>query len=637
MFIFAKNSCRWQIVCLLGFAILNGAVEAQSFRIPTLSVEEIKPGMTGVGKTIFYGHHIDDFGVEVLDVMKNVYPQRDLIIVRLTGDKAERMGIVSGMSGSPVYIEGKLVGALSMRLGDFQKEPIAGVTPIAEMIKSADKEQQRRKGSSSAASAMQSYLQALLVGSEASFWQKQLENHLPYKPTGNGMLQPIESPLNFSGFSEQALAISAPMLQVFGFKPQSSGAITDMPFRANVSLEPGSAISQVFLSGDLGIDATGTLTAVEQDKILAFGHYIFNLGETNLPLGRSRILATLPSLFDAKKLAVTEEIIGVARQDRLAGIYGELGRQPTWIPVRVNLVEEDANQTTFNFRLASDASVNNIMPFFLRTALFQALVAGRLAAAPCAVELTGNITLCDDRVVRFTDFFAYQQQLGFLGAGSEVAEAADFCARVFGALTVNDFSAPAVTKIDLDARIRHGEYVARLQSLSLSHLEANPGDSLMLSLKLQCSNSKEIPLKRRIKLPRNLQTKYVTVIAGSSSAINLNEMQKNPDKYRATSLAQLLNIIENRRRSNRLYIQLREAATGLAIAGEELNALPPSIMNIMDSRSDAKYLRERVFFEDSISSEYKITGSIKITLKINQPPSGNKKKDNYPSTSTFDW
>lgn len=628
-------SSRLFLAYLIGFLLWSSIVGAQSLRTPSMATDEIKPGMTGIGKTIFYGNRIDEFGVEVLDVMKNVYPQRDLIIVRLTGEKAEKMGIVSGMSGSPIYIDGKLIGALSMRLGDFQKEPIAGVTPFADMVQAADKESLRGRSSFSAASWMDDYLRGLLIGSEANFWQKVFENQLPCYTFSNHTLRPIESPMNFSGFSDQVVAASGQWLSSFGFLPQSGGHSAAAVSDPKAPLQPGSAVSQVFVAGDLGIDATGTLTAIDGDKILAFGHYIFNLGETNLPLGRSRILATLPSLFEAKKLAVTEEIIGVARQDRVTGIYGELGRQPEWIPVRARLQADDATETIFNFRLANDAALSNIMPFFLRTALFQALVVGRLAAAPCAIELNGKITFRDQRTVQFSDFFAYEQQLGFLGAGSETAEAADFCAKILGALMVNDFPAPAVTHIDINARIRHGEHVARLQSISLSHLEAKPGDSLTLSLKLRRSNGKKIQYHRRLQLPRNLQSKYITIFAGSASAIILNEIQKNPDKYRPNSFEQLLNIIENRRRNNMLFIQMREAATGLAIAGEELNALPPSIMNIMDSRSDAKYLREREIFEDAIFTEYKITGFKKLSLKINQPPSPVNQKDKQKLFSTW--
>ncbi|MBN2355386.1 hypothetical protein JXO59_04695 [candidate division KSB1 bacterium] len=609
----------------------------QSFRTPVMPVENIKPGMTGVGKTIFYGDKIEEFGVEVLDIMRNIYPQRDLIVVRLTGDKAEKWGVVSGMSGSPVYINGKLVGALAMRLGDFQKEPIAGVTPFADMVQAAEMDSRRKEISTSSASLMHTYLQSVFIPSDEWFWNNWIDNNRPVISRTDPSLRPIEAPLILSGFSDQVLSSSRPVLSSLGFMPVAAGSAGDTPFRADVGLEPGSAISQVFITGDLGIDATGTLTAIEDSKILAFGHYIFNLGPINLPLGRSHIIATLPSYFDAKKIAMTKEIIGIARQDRLSGIYGELGRQPAWIPVRVHLQAEDNPLRTFQFRLASDRSINNIMPFFFRTALFQALVAGKLAADPCTIELTGKISFDDGQTLNFSDFFSYEQRLGFLGAGSEAAQAADFTAKIMGLLMVNDFSPPTMTDIEVKAVIRSGEHLARLRSMHLDRLEANPGDSLLLTLKLRRTDGREINYHHTIKLPVNLQAKYVTLFAGGSAALILNEIRKNPDKYRPASFKHLLAIIEKRRKGNTLYIQVREPAAGMTIEGEELNALPPSIMNIMDGRTGGKYLRDRVLSEEAILTDQEITGLQKINLRIIQSPSVAKKKDNSEKTTIFDW
>lgn len=624
------------IVAYLLFLILPSY--GQMWSTPTMALEEIKPGMRGIGKTVFYGERVEEFGIEVVDVMKNIYPQRNIIIVRLTGEKAERMGVVSGMSGSPVYINNKLVGALAMRFGEFQKEPIAGVTPFSELIQVAEQENERNETTFSSASLLHDYLQGILIDADNNFWSNILQKNPTATPFAVASMRQIESPMILSGFSELVLSQFSPVLSSFGFVPTVGGASEIDTFQTSAEIEPGSAISQVFISGDLSIDATGTLTAVEGSKILAFGHYIFNLGPTNLPMARSHILVTIPSLLGSNKMATAKEIIGVVRQDRLTGIYGEIGRQPTWIPVHLELQYERKKPVFFTFRLASDPAVNNLMPFFLRTALFQAMVAGKLGADPCTVQIVGEIKLSDSSKVNIEDFFSYEERLGFLGAGSDVARAADIVARIVGALQVNDFVTPAISGIDLTTRMRSGENLCRIESMRLDRLEANPGDSLTLTIQLRQTDGNKSTYHRKLHLPTNLQTKNISIFAGGAAALTLNELQSNPDKFRPSSFSQLLSILENRRRTNILYIQIREPAAGMTVNGQELNALPPSILDVMDGRSGEKFLRERLLFEDVVNTQHEITGLKRISLRIIQPKKSSAyKEDNLPSLRIFEW
>jgi hypothetical protein len=588
-----------------------------SWRLETIPVTEIKSGMTGTGKTVFQGEEIETFGVVVIDVVENFYPQEDLIIVRLTGAKVEHTGVVAGMSGSPIYIDGRLAGALALRFIDFQKEPIAGVTPIAAMMRTRDFEMERSVARPAVPQSGMHYLRAILLGAESDFWQMMLAPQLP-APQSRMAAQCIESPLIFSGFSQQTMAATAPLWSTLGFSPIMGGeAIRESgPGRA---LEAGSALSQVFVRGDFGMDMTGTVTAVDGDQVLAFGHYLFNLGAIQMPMARSRVLTTLPSLMGSSKLARSVEVIGSIRQDRLSGVFGQVGLMPAWIPVRVDLAAAGGSRT-FHFDLADDPALRNLTPFFLRTALFQALVAGKLSAEPSTVRLHCEIELADGRHIQVGDFISYQERLGFLGAGSELGEAVDLVAMTLGALTVNTFDSPPVRSIAVSAHIEAGERLAAVQAVRQDRLEVSPGDSLHLTMTLRRSSGEECKYTQCVCLPRYLQARKLTVLAGGADGLRQIELQNNPDRYRPDSFARLCTLLEQRRSSNNLYVQIREPAPGIAVDGEELTGLPPSILETMSGRGDERQLRDRVLAEWIIPTDCEVTGLKRLNVRITQSP-----------------
>lgn len=614
------------ILSVLFLIIQPAAVTPEeAWRLETIPVTEIIPGMTGFGKTVFQGEKIDTFGVKVIDVIDNFYPQEDLIIIRLTGAQVEQTGVVAGMSGSPVYLGGRLAGALALRFIDFQKEPIAGVTPIAAMMRASAFEAERLAARSGTAQTTPYDLRTIMLGAGAGFWQNLLAPLLPV-PESRLAVRRIDAPLLFSGFSEPAISAAASLWASLGFSPVLGGA-TVAAGHSEAALEPGSAISQVFVRGDFGVEMTGTVTAVDGDKVLAFGHYLFNLGPIQMPMARSRILATLPSLMGSSKLAHSLEIIGTIRQDRLCGVYGQIGLEPVWIPIQVDL-KSSGGSRTFQFQLADDPALRNLMPFFLRTALFQALVTGKLGAEPSTVRLRCTIALADGRQLQFGDFISYQERFGFLGAGSEIGEAVDLIAVSLGALTVNRFDPPPVRSIAIAADIEPGERIAEVASIRQDRLELTPGDSLHLSITLRSSEGREIRYRQCLCLPRYLQANSLNIIASGAAGLIQAELANNPDKYRPDSFARLCTLLEQRRTSDNLYVQIREPAPGMAVDGAELSGLPPSVLGTMNGRGTERVLRDRVLAEWVIPTGFEVTGMKRLNVRIAQPrteqPDGNQ-------------
>lgn len=604
--------------------------------MPTMPISDIKPGMKGIGKTIFYGDKIQEFGVEVLDIVQNFYPQRDIVLVRLTGKEAEKTGVVSGMSGSPVYIDNKLVGALAYRFGQFMKEPIGGVMPIAEMIKVAKKESVREIETPVSASLLPQYLRTALCGAEDSFWSDVVSNMQFSVNHANSSLQTIQAPLVFAGFAPQTIQPYEGIFQSLGFTTVQGGSNAAGATHSREPFKPGSAVSVVFISGDYGIEASGTVTAVDGNKMLAFGHYVFNLGPIQLPLARTKVLATLPSYMGSSKMVVSTDIVGSFRQDRLTGMMGDLSIKPKLIPVHVQLNSPVSGKKEFHLQMASDPALNNLTPFYLRIALIQALTSARLAGGMNSLSLKTKINLADGRVVQADDFFSSKQRLGFFGAGMDANAATDLIASALGVLMVNDFKAPAIKNIEISTNEVPGEKTAKIHSIWQDKTELNPGDSLILSFRLKTAGSKDIKFIKTYHIPKNLDASSLAIFISSGSSLTQYELRVNPDKFRPVDFDHLLKLLEQRRKNNNIYIQFRLRDSGLMIDGEELSDLPPSIMKVMDSRRSSgvsKRLRDRVLFEDVIPTDYVISGAKRLSVRIKKPKKASIPKSEKPKNS----
>ncbi|HPG41176.1 MAG TPA: SpoIVB peptidase S55 domain-containing protein [bacterium] len=614
------KSLLLKLFLFVNLVIIVPAISRDFGGVPVMLVSDIKPGMQGIGKTVFYGETVEDFGFQVIDIVENYYPHQDIILVRLTGEKAEKNGVVSGMSGSPMYIDGKLIGALSMRFGQFMLEPIGGVMPIEQMLAIEDKESYRDQEYASASHLLPVFMQAALCGIDDQFWKRVATGSAHSLQTENQSLQNIMAPLVFSGFEQKNVAAYNDIFNQLGFITTAGGSSTVKSSKQE--LQPGSAVSQIYINGDFGIEATGTVTAVHNNKLLAFGHYINNTGPINLPLAKTSILATLPSMMGSNKMAVATDIIGSFRQDRLTGLYGDLEKQPSMAPVKVSFTSLANETRTFQFNMAQDKSVNNLMPLYLRIAMIQALTSGRLAGSFNSVYLNSDITLDDGRIVQVNDFFSTRQQFGFFDPGSDVNAASDLVAAALGALMVNDFDKPAISSIAVQTREIPGENVAKINSIWQDKEEMNPGDSLHLTIDLKTTTGKSLKVKKTFRAPAHLDASMLTIFICSGDALTNYEVQTNRSKFVPVSFNHILKILDERRKNNHLYMQVQVQDQGLMLEGEELAALPPSVMDIMNSTSSngaSNKTQTRIIHEESDAMDYVITGARRITVRIKQP------------------
>ena len=338
-----------------------------------MGVNEIRPGMVGIGRTVFEGTRVEEFTARIIGVLENaIGTRRNLILAKLEGGPLANTGVIAGMSGSPVYIDGKLIGAVSYALGSFSKEPIAGITPIAEMTDAASFNDARPTG------ARVHVDFPLTRDSLTTAFRKALSWNRPFADragdaqfvgagsfpvsTGVGseqlgtLLRPIATPLVMSGFEPDVADTFGGALRDQGFLPMGSAAAGpragEMPYDG--PLKPGDAIGVMFVNGDLELGGTGTVTHIDGTHVYAFGHPMYNLGPTEFPMTRAYVYTVLPSLFSSMKLSSTGEIIGTFTQDRATAIAGRLGAGPHMIPVTVTLESERAPTHTFHFDVVND-------------------------------------------------------------------------------------------------------------------------------------------------------------------------------------------------------------------------------------------------------------------------------------------
>src|SRR6516225_9663239 len=315
---------------LLTFATASDTPSQAPKTTETIPVSQIHAGMRGVALTVFQGVKPEPMEVEVLGVLRNMNgPKGDVILVRLRGEKAEYTGVVAGMSGSPVYFDGKLAGALAFRIGQFSKEPIAGVTPIADMLEiNALDKSPGAPPAVAAGSANSVTTKTSGPGTDAGLAQE-----INY-------LKPIDTPLVFNGFSEDVVKLFAPQFAASGIVPvMGVGSVSDA--KQPEPLVPGSAVSAILVRGDMDIAATCTVTYIDPQRLLACGHPLMQFGSTDLPMNKANVVATLASPLNAFKIVNTTEQAGTFVQDRHTGIMGRFDVQPEMIPVALTIHNGD--------------------------------------------------------------------------------------------------------------------------------------------------------------------------------------------------------------------------------------------------------------------------------------------------------
>jgi hypothetical protein len=532
---------------------------------PTIPVSQIHTGMRGVAYTVFQGVKPESMDVEVLGVLHNVNgPKGDIILVRLHGQKVEYTGVVAGMSGSPVYFDGKLAGALAFRIGEFSKEPIAGVTPIADMLEISALDRSPAEESAAVRPAANAVAGKTASPGESSPLSSSVQDFANY-------LKPIETPLVFNGFSEQAVHLFSGQLGAAGIIPvMGAGSVSDD--KQPEPLEPGSAISAILVRGDMDIEATCTVTYLDPQRLLACGHPLLQFGSVDLPMNKAEVLATLPSPLNAFKIVNTTEPVGTFVQDRHTGIMGVFNRQPEMIPVTLN-IHSSTGVKQFHYEVLNNPKLT---PVALMVTVFNALHGVNEFGEEITYRLAGSIGVKGFPEVTMRNMFAPSE-----GAQPAAMQAAISLGERFGRIYDNPYNAPAIAGVNLDFDLVRERRWARLESARTDVTEARPGQEVMLETVLAPYRGERIVQQIPVKIPTSASKGTLRILVSDGETLD-RIGHGSPAFGRKLDLASTISLLNKEHSNNRVYVSLLEADPEARVADKVMPTLPISIMNVMD-------------------------------------------------------
>jgi hypothetical protein len=580
-----------------------------------MPLEQVRPGMKGYGMSVFQGSKPERFEVEVLGTLQGMpNPKQAIVIARLSGPLVERSGVFAGMSGSPVYIDGKLVGAVAYAF-PFAKEPIAGITPIKYMIGVFE-----QGGEESPRSSQRVSFKTLIGAADGSFTgdspaaaaQAQAQTVSGGAFTGQTMV-PIATPVTFSGISQATVDMFASDLKRLGIQPiagigggSSLGPM--VPFTKE-TLSAGSSVSVQLVRGDFTIDASGTVTYRDGERVYAFGHPFLSSGRTSWPMAESSVITVVPNVNNSFKLSSGGSLVGAINQDRSTGVFGQLGDKPRMVPVRLTVHTSRNKTEVYNFEIVSDAFLT---PLLTRMTMFSAIAATERQLGNQTLKLTGRIAINGEPDVVLDNTFS--------AANGAAMFAVNAVAQPLAVLFNSGFSALDMKSIDLDITSTDTRSSGSLNRLWIDKTEARRGESIEIQAFARHDNGAEFVERIPLVIPADAPIGPLVILVGDGVSMNLAERAQPSADFTPRDLSQLVRAINKLKKNNRLYMKVLRAGTGAIVNNEEMPVLPPSVLATLGSqRTSGGYtpLSIATLAEHELApSQFIITGQQSITISV---------------------
>ena len=503
-------------------------------------LKDIRAGQHGVGRTVFSGSRIEEFQVEILGVLENIGPRQSIILARLSGGPLAQTGVMQGMSGSPVYIDGKLIGAVALGF-EMAKEPICGIRPIEEMLRVEPDAKPDPKQQRAALTPREQFL------------------------SGDARLTEIATPLSFSGFTAATLEHFAPQLRLLGMDPRqgvSSGGRLPDALGDPKKLEPGSMISVQLLSGDMNVGADGTVTMIDGNKIYAFGHRLLAAGGTELPFARSDVLALLPALSSSFKISQPREWMGTITEDRNSAISGLTGQRARMIPIEIKM-----GANTYRMGMIQDRVLT---PLVAQMAVFSAIDSTARTVGAASYTVRGQINF-DSGSVKLDNVYSGDVSVSTSASLGIVTPLSYAMTSGFDALKLKDIKLEIGT-LDERRQMQIADVVAPRR--------VRPGEEIEIAVILSGENGTETTRKVRYRVPVGAETGPLYLTAGDATASNLADLQA---AYGTTfkSPAQVLNMLNGLRTNTSAYLRVWRSGPSYTVEGRDLPDPPASIAMIL--------------------------------------------------------
>ena len=564
-------------------------------KLATMPVADIQPGMKGAAYTIFQGDQVEKIDLEVIGVLHNaIGPKLDVILVRLLGDTVRQTGVVAGMSGSPVYIDGRLVGALALKLGSFTKEAIAGVTPIADMLEieqsPATPASKPAQVASTSVALPQEFARDVAAGS------------------GN-FLVPIDTPLITTGLLPDTLARFGKDFSVFGMTAMAGGTAAASP--SDPDIKPGDMVGIDLIRGDLSISSGCTVTTVVEGRILACGHPLFGFGSVEMPLSRAHVLMTLASAAASTKVITTGGPIGTLTQDRQTAVMGKLGDGPQMIPLDV-MLDTSGEQKQYHFEVIESPQLT---PTLVAAAAYNGIIGSPAYGAGPMLQMDGTINLKGHTPVQLEDLFVPVDP-ATPAAFYLATEVQSAFARIYS----NPYELPQIERIDLHVKALTERRSAEIDGAWIERSIVHPGETLTVKVLLRPYRGEPFIQSLPVTIPAQTARGNLQLVISDAEFLNRNvQSLAATTQGQLTSLEQLIQLLNRERHNDRLYATLLQPTPTVFVEDKEMPNVPASAISVLDQRQSsagARLLWQSTAGQWSVPMHQAITGQHMLTLTV---------------------
>jgi SpoIVB peptidase S55 len=573
------------------------AAKQELSQTQTMKVDDVRPGMKGVGYTVFEGTKVEPMGVTVLGVLRNLNgPKSDVVLVRLEGEKAQFTGVVAGMSGSPVYIDGKLLGAIAYRIGQFSKDPIAGVTPIEQMLEINEFDASIPAAGTAVSAKPFGATKTSTPGTEAAPTQEYAQ-----------YLQPIDAPFVFNGFNESVIKQFARSFAAAGITPVM-GVGSSSKEKQPEPLQPGSAVSAIMVRGDMDVAATCTVTYMDKDHLLACGHPLTQYGMVDMPMTKANVVATLASPLNAFKIVNTTEPVGAFVQDRHTGILGRFGREPQMIPVTLS-IHGPSGPREYHYEVLNNAKLT---PLMMMATVYNALMGMNQYGEETTYRMNGRIHVNGFSDVRMTNMFSP------VDATPTAYAVAMALGDHFGRIYDNPFETPNVSGVNLEFDLERERHSAVLENARTDMTEARPGDEITIEVVLRPYRGDRIVRRIPVRVPTSVPKGTLRILVSDAETLD-RAHRASPAMSRRLDLNSTIEMLNKEHLNDHLYVSLLEANPQATVEDKVMPAVPLSVMNVMEGM---RATQEMVVFNESAVNEsstpvgYVVNGAQIISLSI---------------------
>jgi hypothetical protein len=571
-------------------------------------LNEVRPGMKGVGRTVMVGTKLEEFGAEVLGVMKGVSPGRDMVLCRLTGCNLEHAGIIQGMSGSPIYIDGKLLGAVAFAW-EFAKDPIAGVTPFSQMVqyvRSSDRRiaaEAREHPKDEGIRATQS--PPVLIDGLAA---EEPSATGPIAVSGGALagMRPIATPLSASGFSPRALALLDERFRPLGLAPMAGGAAPEAVVReqGDKPLVPGAPLSIAMVTGDFDLSGIGTVTHVEGNRVYGFGHPMFSLGACEFPMMTGYIHTVYPRASISMKMGSPLKVVGVLDTDVSTGVAGRVGPRPDMIPMSVRVMTSRYSEPhTYHVEIVREP---NLLPTLVLSVLTNAIDTEGNLPEELTAHIKATVQLKDRDPIEIRDTLSGPRYTGPMGAAALFMPVAS----IVNIVVRNPMAPVRVESIDADVEIASGRTVASIESVRLASDRVEPGQTLKAFVTLKPFKGDRKTVEVDLPLPADLEEgPYEASLCDLANSLR-RRFRNEPALMEPHDLDGLLQAIRIQTTPKRTAITLHVLLPdrGLAVQGQPLPNLPGSARAVFASSRQSPEPSVRSDLTRSVETPWVVEG-----------------------------